>query len=291
MRTRILIILFPVLSGGFVLATELEQLKEAAAQGNPVAQEELGRKLMFADGAPRDAEKGKEWFRKAYEGFRAAAEKGSADGQFRVGEMYASGRGVTKDERIAFEWWRKAAEQGHGRAQLYVSFHYRDGDVVSKNEAKAIEWLQKSAEGGYDVAQVALGRMYSKGERVPKDGAKAIEWFRKAALQGDLDMQMLISVSYATGFGVPKDEIEGLAWLNIAAAAENQGRVGAFSSQAYRVENRDLHERILGRKATLLAQQRSREILKEMSAAKQTKDSSSNKDAAGSATDKVHSSK
>ena len=98
MRKCILTFVCAVLSAGFVLATELEQLKEAAAQGDPVAQEELGYTFEHGERVPFDAAKGAEWFRKAYEGFCAAAEKGSADGQFRLGEMYASGRGVAKDE-------------------------------------------------------------------------------------------------------------------------------------------------------------------------------------------------
>jgi TPR repeat protein len=63
---------------------------------------------------------------------------------------------------------------------------------------------------------------------------------------------------YANGNGVPKDAIEGLAWINIAAASG----VESF------IKNRDILERRLGTEATLAAQQRSKQILKEIEAAK-----------------------
>ena len=57
---------------------------------------------------------------------------------------------------------------------------------------------------------------------------------------------------------MPKDEIEALAWYNIAAAA----------GVDIAVKNRDAMELRLGRERTLAAQQRCKEILKEIEAAK-----------------------
>ena len=57
---------------------------------------------------------------------------------------------------------------------------------------------------------------------------------------------------------MPKDEIEALAWYNIAAAAGGD----------IDVKERDALELRLGREATLAAQQRSKEILKEIEEAK-----------------------
>ena len=41
-----------------------------------------------------------------------------ADAQFMIGQMYAKGRGVKKDKKIAEEWYWKAANQGHPAAAL-----------------------------------------------------------------------------------------------------------------------------------------------------------------------------
>ena len=63
---------------------------------------------------------------------------------------------------------------------------------------------------------------------------------------------------YGEGEGVPKDAIEGLAWTNIAAAT---------GSEVW-IKNRGIIEARLGTQATLAAQQRSKQILKEIEAKK-----------------------
>ena len=97
-----------------------------------------------------------------------------------------------------------------------------------------------------------------KGEGVAKDSAEAVKWFRKAVEQGDATAQGNLGAMYYNGEGVAKDAIEGAAWTNIAAA----------SGDEIFVKNRTLTERQLGPQATLAAQQRSKEILKEIEAAK-----------------------
>ena len=54
---------------------------------------------------------------KAFEGFRAKAEKGDALAQFETGCCYDAGVGVPKDLVEAVRWYHKAAEQGDNLAQ------------------------------------------------------------------------------------------------------------------------------------------------------------------------------
>ena len=100
--------------------------------------------------------------------------------------------------------------------------------------------------------------MYANGYGVAKDSAEALKWYRKAADQGNASAQFNLGAMYSNGEGVAKDAIEGAAWINIAAA----------SGEEISVMNRSLVERQLGPQATLAAQQRSKEILKEIEAAK-----------------------
>ncbi|MDZ4816011.1 MAG: tetratricopeptide repeat protein, partial [Verrucomicrobiota bacterium] len=81
---------------------------------------------------------------------------------------------------------------------------------------------------------------------------EAVKWYRKAAEQGNASAQFNLGLKYAKGEGVPKDEIEGLAWFILAAVSGEKKAVG----------NRNSMEHRLGREVTLLAQQRSKEILK-----------------------------
>jgi hypothetical protein len=49
--------------------------------------------------------------------FRSLADSGHLDAQFRLGVMYAEGKGVQKDYVEAMKWYRKAADQGDTNAQ------------------------------------------------------------------------------------------------------------------------------------------------------------------------------
>jgi S1-C subfamily serine protease len=172
--------------------------------------------------------------------------------------MYADGDGVPKNSAEAVKWYRKAADQGNANARHNLANMYNTGDGVPKDSTEAAKWYRKAAEQGDANAQDNLGVKYSSGDGVPKDSAEAVKWFRKAAELGYADAQYNLAVMYADGDGVPKDTIETLAWLNISAAAGN----------AQAMQGRREFEDYLGRDATLVAQQRSKEILKEIEAAK-----------------------
>jgi S1-C subfamily serine protease len=100
--------------------------------------------------------------------------------------------------------------------------------------------------------------MLENGEGVLQDAAEAVKWYRVAAEQGDFWAANDLGRMYQLGKGVPKDEIEALAWYNISAA----------SGSDLLVRDRASLELQLGRMATLAAQQRAKEILNEIEAAK-----------------------
>ena len=131
---------------------------------------------------------------------------------------------------------------------------YANGDGVPKDSFEAVKWYRKAAEQGHADAQYNLGLAYRYGRGVPKDDAEAVKWYWKAAEQGDAEAQGNLGSMYFNGTGVSKDAIEGLAWSNIAAAS---------GIEIY-VKNRNGMERVVGPQATLAAQQRSKQILKEI---------------------------
>jgi hypothetical protein len=189
---------------------------------------------------------------------RVKAEKGVASAQFALGLMYAKGEDVPKDSVEAVKWYRKAAEQGDAFAEWDIGRMYRDGEGVPKDSAEAMKWFRKAAEQGIPPFLFDLGTMLADGKGVPKDSVEAVKWYRKAAEQGYPPAQCDLGAMYADGRGVPKDEIEALASVYIAAASGNR----------LATKNRELIERRLGQAGTLAAQQRSKEILKEIEAKK-----------------------
>jgi TPR repeat protein len=196
------------------------------------------------------------------EDLRKAAEKGNAEAQFNLGVAYEHGGGVPEDATEAVKWYRKAAEQGNAEAQFNLGVAYDVGwGGLPKDAIEAVKFYRKAAEQGHVDALYTLGSAYWTGHGVPKDGIEAAKWYRKAAEQGKVEAQIELAFLYGLGDGVPKDEIEALAWFNIAAASGNQTAI----------KTRELLENKLGRQASLLAQQRSKEILKQVESAKQAK--------------------
>jgi TPR repeat protein len=257
-------------------AEAVRLFRKAADQGYADAQFALGGAYAEGNGVPKNSAAAVSWYRKA-------AEQGHANAQYWLANMYDDGEGVPKDSAEALRWYRKAAAQGNGFARFKVAemdafvggclkaaeegnadsqctlgTMYAIGYGVPKNSAVAAMWYRKAADQGDALAQFNLGAMYATGEGVPKDSAEAAKWYRKAAEQGVADAQNNLGVMYLEGVGVLKDEIEALAWYNVSAASGNE----------VAVQNRASFERRLGREATLAAQQRAKEILDEIEAAK-----------------------
>lgn len=129
---------------------------------------------------------------------------------------------------------------------------YNDGKGVAKDQKEATKWYRKAADQGDAPAQFNLGVMYAFGTGAAKDPEQAVKWFCAAANQGVPNAQFNLGVMYEEGRGVLKDEIEALAWYNVSA-------ISGFEPA---VKNREILERHIGRQAALIAQQRGKEILK-----------------------------
>ena len=59
--------------------------------------------------------------------YRKAAKLGDAKAMFELGNCYANGTGVTKDEAEAVKWYRKAAELGDAMAkEILAKIHSKE---------------------------------------------------------------------------------------------------------------------------------------------------------------------
>jgi len=153
----------------------------------------------------------------------AAAKKGDAAAQYRLGEMYDLGRGVKQDYAQAVLWYRAAAEQGHAPAQFALAEMYKNGDGVAKDVAEAVRWYRRAAQQGEPRAQLLLGVLYESGVGVPKDSAPAAEWYRRSAEQGDPRAQLLLGNLYAVGQGVPRNAVVAYALYTVSAGTDPKG--------------------------------------------------------------------
>ena len=224
---------------------------------------ELGRRYYTGDGVSRDYAEAVKWFSKCVEIFESAtergdararelanqtlglikeatkqrdkearrrsieqaAERGSAEDKYNIGNDYYNGNGVNKDYAEAIKWYRKAAEQGDVRSQLKLGECYYNGNGVNKDYAEAVKWWRRAAEQGNANAQLKLGECYYNGNGVNKDYAEAVKWYRRAAEQGYVRSQLKLGNCYYNGEGVNKDYAEAAKWYSKVAEQGNKDAV------------------------------------------------------------------
>jgi TPR repeat protein len=66
-----------------------------------------------------------------------------------VGQAYARGSGVEKDEKKAAEWYQRAAIKGNTNAQYDLGFLFLNGRGVQQNNADAYFWFGVARKAGY----------------------------------------------------------------------------------------------------------------------------------------------
>jgi TPR repeat protein len=120
----------------------------------------------------------------AFKAFNKLAEKGDAEAQFNLADMFYGGDGVQRDYARAATWYKRAAEQGHLDAQFNMACLYLRGEGVSQSFVDAAKWYLRAAEQGDAEAQVNVAVMYFKGEGVKEDRVQAYRWLIIAAGQG-----------------------------------------------------------------------------------------------------------
>jgi len=81
----------------------------------------------------------------------------------------------------SLEWLRRSANQGFTRAQFSLGERYAQGDGIAKDETEAARWYALAADQGYKEAQHYLAVLYEYGRGVQKDLVQAYKWYSLAA--------------------------------------------------------------------------------------------------------------
>lgn len=180
--------------------------------------------------------------------------KNDSEALYELGERYANGTGVEKNEYTAFEYYQKSADLGNALAISSIgdAFYYGDGVNVDKEEA--VNWYERAVEMECLYAMYRLGYCYLLGAGVTKNPKKAVELFEKskiitssmywigrcyysgwgvnenkekafkyfleAAEQGHGDAYRCVGLCYYNGNGVEEDKDLGISYLEIAANPE-----------------------------------------------------------------------
>ena len=147
---------------------------------------------------------------------------------FNLGNAYANGKMVSRDDKRAFALWTKACEGAVGIACYEVSFEYGGGgSVVAKDEAKQLSLLQRSCELGHPRACFVLGRLHHEGKVVPLDLEKARALYATACTAGYWSACTNLGVCHQRGTCAKKDDAAAIRLLSdacdhdIALACDN----------------------------------------------------------------------
>ena len=147
----------------------------------------------------------------------AAAEKGEAEPQALLGQMYNAGWGMPVNYEQAFKWWSRAADGGSTDAQWGLGLLYDDGKGVARDSKKAAMLWKKAAERGNIKATINLAFLYEEGRGVERDLKECARLFKLAAEAGEPGAQLNYGLKLLIGEGVDQNQVLGCAWIGVAA--------------------------------------------------------------------------
>lgn len=172
---------------------------------------------------PQHLQKALTWLMKA-------AEKEEPGAKYLIGEMYAKGIGLEKNESEAIKWWEESASQNYIAAQGSLSFALMNGKGCEKNPKKAFDLIFKAAtttpqseeeKNFINGAQFFLATYYYEGWGVEKDLSKSFEWAKKSAESGSAVAQNMLGNLYNDGQGTQKNVDKAIEWYKRSASQKN----------------------------------------------------------------------
>lgn len=218
------------------IAGAVPLLAEEAKLGNPVAAFNLGK--IYQDGAA-----GAPDFTQAATYFRIAAEIDTAPryngaalgaqgpqliaaaqmyGQYELGRLYETGKGVPQDYNEAVGWYTRAADLGNIKAMLKLAVVQREGlPGIPPNLQSSTSWLQRAAEMGSVPAALELGRAYQAGIGTAPNAQEAAKWFQQALAGGAVSAEYNLGVLYQNGLGGQPDFVRAVEHFERGANAKD----------------------------------------------------------------------
>lgn len=135
----------------------LQQFKlvQIANSGDPLAQHELGLRLLTGEGTAPDTLAAVYWIKKA-------ADQKLTSALYNYGIMLINGWGTEWNPFKAYDNFLLAAEAGMNQAQYVVGVLNTDNLIVPRNWNESYYWIKKSSDAGYDPAKEILNEISPK---------------------------------------------------------------------------------------------------------------------------------
>jgi membrane protease YdiL (CAAX protease family) len=159
----------------FVRRSIPDVYSQAAAEGDPKAQEILGYYYDEQPRTPDNQVKAASWYLKA-------ADQNNAKAEANLARLYQHGWGVAKDLRTAFALYLRAAKQGDAFAERELGKCFLRGEGVGVSRQDAFAWFYAASQQHDAYGQWNLAYCYQEGLGVRPDQSEALKWYRKALL-------------------------------------------------------------------------------------------------------------
>jgi hypothetical protein len=181
-----------------------------------------------------------------------AAEGGEALARWKLGNMYANGEVVPRDDAMAYKYFEELVDDydeddldrrdigAISNAFVAVGIYNLTGipnTDLTPDPVRAHDMFQFAATHfGDPEAEYRLGRMCIEGAAgLGKDNMRAARWLQLAADKGHHGAQALLGHLLFTGDGVPSQRARGLMWLWIAKS----GAKGPKDSWIHELQAKD----------------------------------------------------
>lgn len=169
---------------------------------------------------------------KAIEAFDKAANLGSAEAAYLLGNIYFNGEGgIDSNELWGMHYYRKAANLGQPDAQMIIGVQQVMDGIEEKPGSpaqnlayvEAVKWLKRAAEQDVAEAKYWYGDMLVKGLGTEKDEVKGRQLIKEAAEAGNPNGQAMYSALLWQGLaGISKDLVSAYKWMYLAAMGGNE---------------------------------------------------------------------
>mmetsp|Transcript_28384 Transcript_28384/g.49232 ORF Transcript_28384/g.49232 Transcript_28384/m.49232 type:complete len:259 (+) Transcript_28384:609-1385(+) len=137
-----------------------------------------------------------------------------------LGDIYAFGQGVERDEDLGAVYWQRAVTHGDVESMTNLAYHYlRNRDALSVDISQVLHLYERAIELGSTCAAFNLGCLYRDGQFVEHDYARAVTLFTWAGARGDPSSLNGLAGMYDLGLGVAQNHTKAYEYYTLAAEA------------------------------------------------------------------------
>jgi len=166
------------------------------------------------------------YFLSAFNRATEQAKGGDVKAMTLLGELYAKGQGVSRDDQKAAEWYKLAADRGDANAMYALGTFRLDGRAGARDRDAAMKLFAQAAKLGNASAAYNMGLANLEPQGDPKAAA---DYLKIGAQAGLPDAQYALSLMYKEGRGVGKNVKEAMRLLQSAAIADHPDAMVEFA--------------------------------------------------------------